>query len=261
MHVSLLDVYQPRRAWVHALDPRVKILATLGFILTAVTLPEGAWISYALLYVLILALAWSTELGVAFMLRRGVIALPFVLAALPLPFLTPGEVIYKLPLLGWTMTDAGSFRFLSILLRTWVAVQAAVILSATTTIPDILWGLERLKVPGIIVATIGLMVRYLFVLADEAVRMVRARTSRSPKIEGVRPPGVIWQGGMAGMMVGSLFLRSLERSERVYAAMLARGYDGEMRTFDSSNISSRDWVALGMSVLILAGIFALGVYS
>lgn len=261
MHVSSLDVYQPRQTIVHELDPRVKILATLAFILTAVTLPDRAWISYALLYVIIIALAMWARLGVAFTLKRSVIALPFVLAALPLIFLTPGEVIFKLPGIGWTISDSGLLRFLSILLRTWIAVQAAVILSATTAIPDILWGLEKLKVPGIIVATIGFMVRYLFVLADEGLRMVRARASRSPIVEGAQPPGVFWQGRTAGMMIGSLFLRSLERSERVYAAMLARGYDGELRTLTHPSMSSRDWAVLSMSVLILTAIFALGIWS
>jgi cobalt/nickel transport system permease protein len=63
------------------------------------------------------------------------------------------------------------------------------------------------------------------------------------------------------MMVGSLFLRSLERSERVYAAMVSRGYDGQLRTFEPSNMESLDWTALGISVLILVGILALGFWG
>jgi cobalt/nickel transport system permease protein len=258
MHVSLLDVYQPRQAWIHALDPRVKIIITLIFILTAVTLPEGAWISYALFLLLILAVAGASKLGIGFTLRRSLIALPFILAALPLIFLVPGEAILQLPLLGWKITDAGVLRFLTILLRTWLAVQAGVLLSATTTVSDLLWGLSKLKIPRIIVSTVGFMVRYLFVLADEALRMIRARASRSPRIEGVHHPGIIWQGRTSGMMVGSLFLRSLERSERVYAAMLARAYDGEPRTLESRSMSVGDWLAIGVCVLTMAGVLVLG---
>lgn len=261
MHVSLLDVYQPQNAWVHQLDPRVKILVTLIFIFTAVTLPEGAWISYLLLLALILALARAAKLGIGFTMRRGFIALPFVLAALPLPFLTPGEAIFSVPGLGWTITDAGLLRFATILLRTWIAVQAGILLSATTSIPDVLWGLGRLRVPRILVATVGFMVRYLFVLADEALRMIRARASRSPRLPGARPPGIFWQGRTAGMMVGSLFLRSLERSERVYAAMVGRGYDGELRVFEPAEMRTTDWAALGISTLALAGVFLLGFRS
>jgi cobalt/nickel transport system permease protein len=261
MHVSLLDVYKPRQTWIHALDPRVKILLTFLLILSTVTLPDGAWISYGLLFTIVLGLAWTSRLGVAFTLRRGIVALPFVLAALPLPFLMPGEILFTLPGLGWTVTDAGLLRFSTILLRTWIAVQAGVLLSATTSIADILWGLSMLKVPRTIVATIGFMVRYLFLLADEALRMMRARNSRSPQLEGARPPGVVWQGRTSGMMVGSLFLRSLERSERVYAAMLARGYDGEMRALDTPNMQILDWQVIIVSTLILIGIFIIGVWS
>lgn len=261
MHVSLLDVYQSRNARVHALDPRVKILATLLFILTTVTLPEGAWVSYSLLIMLIVLVAWFARLGPAFTLRRSLVALPFLLAALPLPFLVPGEVILELPGLGWTISDAGLLRFVTILLRTWIAVQAGVLLSATTTVPDILWGLSKLRVPRIIVSTIGFMVRYLFVLADEGLRMTRARNSRSPDLPGAKPPGVFWQGRTAGMMVGSLFLRSLERSERVYAAMLARGYDGDQRMLETSSMKQPDWIALLASIVILAGVFALGTWG
>jgi cobalt/nickel transport system permease protein len=256
MHVSLLDVYKPREAWIHRLDPRVKILITIFFILTVVSLPESAWISYAILLVLLLAISWMARLGIDFTLRRGFIALPFMLAALPLPFLTPGDIVLTLPGLGWTITDAGLIRFTSILARTWIAVQAGILLSATTQVSEVLWGLSRLRVPRIIVATVGFMVRYLFVLADEALRMLRARTARSPILEGVRPPSVFWQGRTAGMMVGSLFLRSLERSERVYAAMLARGYDGELRMLEPSKMNAKDWGTLFLSSLILAGVFA-----
>ena len=261
MHVSLLDVYQSRQAWIHRLDPRVKILTTLFFVLTAVTLPEGAWVSYILLFVFVVLVAWVARLGPAFPLRRSLVALPFLLAALPLPFLVPGEVILRLPGLGWTISDAGLMRFVTILLRTWIAVQAGVLLSATTTVPDILWGLSKLKVPRVIVSTVGFMVRYLFVVADEALRIRRARNSRSPRLPGAKPPGVFWQGRTAGMMVGSLFLRSLERSERVFAAMLARGYDGEQRMLETSSMKTLDWAALLTSILTLSGIFTLGIWG
>ena len=261
MHFSLLDVYQPRETWVHELDPRVKIVGTVLFILTVVTLPEDAWISYSLLLLVLLFLAVVSRLGIGFALRRGFIALPFILAALPLPFLIPGEPISILPVLGWTITDAGLQRFAAILVRTWIAVQAGILLSATTPIPEVLWGLSKLRVPRVIVATIGFMIRYLFVLADEALRMVRARSSRSPDLDGVPSPGIVWQGRTAGMMVGSLFLRSLERSERVFAAMAARGYDGELRTLESPRMRNTDWIGLTVWLLILMVFLFVGFWS
>ncbi len=261
MHISLLDVYQPRTSWMHSLDPRVKIVGAILFILTTMILPEAAWVSYLLLLLIMLLLASASGLGVAFTIRRGFIALPFMMAALPLPFLTAGETISTVPLLGWTITDAGLQRFIAILVRTWIAVQAGVLLSATTPIYEILWGLGKLRVPRILVATVGFMIRYLFVVADEALCMIRARASRSPAVEGGQRPGIAWQGRTAGMMVGSLFLRSLERSERVFAAMTARGYDGVLRTFDPPRMQTADWMSLALWMLILIGIVITGIWG
>jgi cobalt/nickel transport system permease protein len=258
MHVSLLDIYQPRNAFIHRLDPRVKLLLTLCFILTAMAIPEGVWGAYLILVCALLSISWMSKLGLVFTIQRGFIALPFVLAALPLPFLTPGEVVFVIPGLDWTVSDAGLLRFITILLRTWIAVQAGVLLSATTSMPEVLWGLSQMRVPRIIVAVIGFMVRYLFVLADEALRMVRARTARSPVIKDIPHPGIRWQGRTAGKMVGSLFLRSLERSERVYAAMLSRGYDGELRVLEPSSMNPVDWGVLVLSLLFLAATLSIG---
>jgi cobalt/nickel transport system permease protein len=163
--------------------------------------------------------------------------------------------------LEWVITTEGLVRFFSIVLRTWIAVQAGILLSTTTGVPDLLWGLKALGIPRLLVSIIGFMVRYLFVLADEALRMIRARTARSPKIVGKKRPGVLWQARVAGMMVGSLFIRSLERSERVHAAMLSRGYDGEMRVFNQPELAARDWYALLAMILILAGIMFIGYWS
>jgi cobalt/nickel transport system permease protein len=154
--------------------------------------------------------------------------------------------------LDWAVTLPGLIRFLSILIRTWIAVQAGILLSATTGIPDLLWGMKSLGIPRMLVSIVGFMIRYLFVLADEALRMIRARTARSPRLPGTRPPGIVWRARVAGLMVGSLFIRSLERSERVHAAMLSRGYDGEMRMITKPKMTSLDWlVLLGLIFLLV----------
>jgi cobalt/nickel transport system permease protein len=260
VHASLLDVYQPREGLIHRLDPRVKILTAFWFILTTVTLPEGAWVSQAILFSTMILLSWRAQLGPLYTVRRAFIALPFVLAALPLPFLTPGPTLWVVPGLDWTLTITGFIRFLTILVRTWIAVQAGILLSATTGVADLLWGLQSLRVPKLIVSIIGFMVRYMFVLADEVLRMLRARASRSPRLPGVKRPGIVWQGRLAGMMVGSLFLRSLERSERVHAAMLSRGYDGEMRVLDRPAMSMIDWYALMGALVWLASVLWIGLW-
>lgn len=261
MHINILDIYHSRESFIHNLDPRVKILASFFIILTTVILPERAWVGQGILFGLLIVLSLSAQLGPFFTIRRAFIALPFLLAALPVPFLTLGPAIWVVPGLGWVVSSTGLIRFMTILVRTWIAVQASILLSATTVVSDLLWGLNALGAPKLIVSIVGFMVRYLFILADEALRMLRARASRSPKLPGVKRPGLIWQGRVAGMMVGSLFLRSLERSERVYAAMLSRGYDGEMRILDQPAMSNLDWIALLSILSIVSSVIVLSLWS
>jgi cobalt/nickel transport system permease protein len=243
------------------LDPRVKILASLFFILTTVILPERAWLSQGILFGMLILLSITAQLGPFYTVRRAFVALPFILAALPIPFLTPGPVQWVVPGLGWIVTSTGLIRFLTILVRTWIAVQAGILLSATTEVSDLLWGLKALRAPRLIVSIVGFMVRYLFILFDEALRMLRARASRSPKMPGVKRPGLVWQGRMVGMMVGSLFLRSLDRSERVHAAMVSRGYDGEMRILHQPTMRLLDWIVLIAVLSFLLSVLSQSLWS
>jgi cobalt/nickel transport system permease protein len=112
-------------------------------------------------------------------------------------------------------------------------VLIAVLLTATTPVLEVLRALRALRVPRLLVGTIFFTYRYFYVIGDEAMRMMRARDSRSAAIEG-RPFGrsIRWRATILGYMVGSLFVRSLERSERVFAAMQSRGYEGEFRYLD-----------------------------
>ena len=95
-------------------------------------------------------------------------------------------------------------------------------LAATTTPADLLRGLERLRVPKVLVSIAGFMVRYLTILTGEAERMRVARQSRGYE------PRWLWQAGAMGASVGTLFVRAYERGERVHLAMCSRGYDGTM---------------------------------
>jgi cobalt/nickel transport system permease protein len=227
------------------------VLTTLGYILAVSLTPEGTWWAFAFFYLVLLFAVYPSRLGIFFTMRRSFIALPFILAAFAVPFTTPGPIYWQIPGLNWAVSEPGIIRFLSILARSWLAVQAAILLTAVTRFPDILWALQSLRFPGILVSTIGFMYRYIFVLVDETNRMMRARASRSARIHGNKRQSIIWQGKIVGAMVGSLFLRALERSERVYAAMLSRGYDGCMRSLTQFQMGRRDWISLFVVSLLL----------
>lgn len=92
------------------------------------------------------------------------------------------------------------------------------------------------------------MYRYLFVLDEEVQRLLRARSARAARIKNNKTQPVLWQAKVAGNMVGQLFLRSLERSERVYSAMQSRGFRGQFLTLREHHLHFKDY---------LIGIFAL----
>jgi len=266
MHIHFLDPYQPRQSPVHEMDSRVKFILTLAFILTASLAPTGAWPVYILLFALVFAVTILSDLGLGFVLKRSALALPFVLAALPVIFTMKGPPLGNFSLGSWNLTASlsGLERFVSIALKSWISVQAAILLATSTSFPGLLVAMRAIGMPRLLVAVIGLMWRYLFVLADEALRLIRARAARSGDsgLPGARKGGSLsWRARVAGGMAGNLFLRAFERSDRIYMAMLSRGYDGEVRTMPLPRIRSSDWLilgaGLGLFIILLAFAFLL----
>ena len=266
MHAHFLDPYRHRRSLVHALDARVKLVLAVAFIVTTALARPGAWPVYVLLFAVVLSVVLLSELGVGFVMKRAVLAAPFVLAAAPLMFTTPGDALASLPVGPWTLTlsSPGLARFASVALKSWLSVQMAIVLASTTPFPQLLAAMRGLRLPKLLVAVIGLMWRYLFVLVDEVLRLMRAREARSGRAEaGGRNDGRVggslaWRARVTGGMAGNLMLRSFDRSERIYAAMAARGYDGEVRGMERPPISGPAWAVLGGGLLLLILIMLLG---
>jgi cobalt/nickel transport system permease protein len=254
MHFNTFDNYQQHGTWVHALDPRVKVLVCIAFILSMALLPDGAWLAYMLSWALVIALAAAARIDPWFVIKRSLLALPFLLAAVTVVFTLPGAAIWHGPW-GLTATDAGLQRFVSILLRSWISVQMAILLAATTRFPDVLHALRHLMVPAVLVAILAFMYRYLFVLVDEASRLMRARSARSARLPG-RKHGrsLAWRAAVTGHMVGQLFSRSVVRSDRVYQAMLARGYQGDLLTMNPHHMHGEDWRALVVACAVIAAL-------
>ncbi len=178
--------------------------------------------------------------------RRAFLAAPFLLAALPLVFTRPEDPLGSFALGPVTLTVSGEGlrMFSTIALKSWISVQAALLLAFTTPFHDLVDGLRQLRLPRIMVAIISFMYRYLSVLTDEATRMARARASRSADRDGRGGGSISWRVRVTGSMVGSLFLRSYERSERIYAAMQARGFEGEFRHMHSRSLAPMEYASI-----------------
>lgn len=256
MHIHFLDPYHDGRSLIHHLDARVKLLVVVAFILATSLTPVGAWPIYILLLAILLAVEVLSEEGLGFYLKRSLLALPFVLAALPVIFTMPGQVLFSVNMGSWHFQASvpGAERFISVLLKSWISVQMAVVLTTTTPFPDLLKAMRALRLPRLLVAVIGLMWRYMFVLADETLRLSRARAARSGETgDPARKSGgsFAWRARVTGGMVGNLFVRSFERSDRIYVAMLSRGYDGEVRNLPQPRTVPATWIILAVGLLLL----------
>jgi cobalt/nickel transport system permease protein len=147
------------------------------------------------------------------------LALPFVLFVGLFNPLLDREIVLRL---GGLPLSGGWVSFLSIMLRSALTLGTALLLVATTGMPGICAGLERLGVPRVFAVQLLFLYRYLFVLGEEAVRLSRARALRSFDGRGMGLK-------VAASILGSLLLRTIDRAERIYVAMRSRGFDGEVR--------------------------------
>ena len=252
MHADAFDRYHHGHSLIHQLDPRVKVVVTIAFIISNAVLPDGAWIAFALAWAFLLLANALAKLGLGFTFRRSFIALPFALIAVTVLFSIPGEPLYtfRLFMSTVTITDAGVLRFVSIVIRSWLSVQMAILLVATTEFPKVVHALNHLRIPTIITVIILFLYRYLFVLSDEVLRLLRARQARSAVVPGRSSGGTVaWRARIVGHMAGQLFLRSYERSDRIYNAMLSRGYKGELMTMHPHTYQRRDVMIGILSVL------------
>ncbi|HET9914396.1 MAG TPA: cobalt ECF transporter T component CbiQ [Anaerolineales bacterium] len=253
MHFDAFDRYHETNSFIHRLDPRVKVAVTVAFILSNALLPDGAWIAFGFSWLFLLCANLFSSLGIGFTLKRSFVALPFALVAITVLFSGSGQPLTSFHFLFWdlSITDIGLLRFVSILIRSWLSVQMAILLVATTRFPDIVHALEHLRVPSILTTIIAFLYRYLFVLGDEVFRLMRARESRSAALGVSARSGrsAVWRAQVAGHMAGQLFLRSYERSDRVYNAMLARGYKGHLQTINPHELRRRDYMTAALALL------------
>ena len=226
-------LYLPGASPLHRARPQCKIAASLLFVLAVVATPREALWAYGLYALLLVGIARVGRVPLAFLARRLVIEVPFLLFAVLLPVVGQGE---RIEVLGLPLAREGLWAAWNILVKGTLGVAASVIVAATTPVPELLRGLERLRLPRAFTTIAGFMVRYADVIADELRRMRVARLSRG------YDPRWIWQARAVAATAGALFIRSYERGERVYLAMVSRGYAGSMPVLEDLAASRRQWL-------------------
>jgi cobalt/nickel transport system permease protein len=231
----------------HLLPSHLKILAVLAFISVSVSTPITRWPAFIAFFLLLVATAYASKIPLLLLFKRALIEIPFIFFAILMPFFGTGE---KFEIAGIELYREGLLAGLSIVVKGTLGVLAAVILSTTTTAREILRGLERLKLPAVMVQIASFMLRYVNVISDEMERMKVARESRGFIATGIKHWKVIATSAAA------LFIRSYERGERVHLAMLSRGFDGNLPTLVTDTVTKQHWIS-ALSVPVLALIFSL----
>ncbi len=240
-HAHALHVH--RHSVVHDLPAHTKLVAALTFVVLVVLTPREAFWAFGVYALLLAGVTAVARVPARIVLRRMLVEVPFVVFAVLMPFLATGE---KVEVLGLSLSVSGLWAAWNVLAKATLGVVTSILLAATTDLRQLLLGLERLRLPSLMVQIMTFMVRYGDVVTDEMHRMRIARESRGFVAKDVRQLPVVARSA------GALFIRTYERGERVHLAMLSRGYTGRMPTMEDTAVLPRQWAtALALPVVAL----------
>ncbi len=237
-------LFTPGSGHLHRLPAHCKVVALVLFVLAVVATPRTAFWAFGAYGIALVALAVASGIGLRRWLARLLIEVPFLAFAVALPIVGHGPTIERW---GLTLSVDGLWAAWNIVAKGTLGVGAAVLVASTTTMADLVVGLERLRLPRVFTTITGFMVRYLDLTAGEISRMTMARAARGER------PRWLWQARATAASAGTVFVRSFERGERVHLAMLSRGFDGSFPASGSAPASRSQWA----TALLLPGAAAL----
>lgn len=231
LDIRTLDILSYQDTLIHRLDPRIKLLTTLIFVVSVVSFGKyevTKLIPFIMYPVVLIALG---NLPPVYLFKKILLAAPFAFCiGIFNPFLDREIMIH----LGTIGISGGWVSFTSIMIRFVLTVSAALVLISCTGLTSVCMAMEKLGSPRSFAVQLLFLYRYIFVLTDEASRMVRARALRTFGGKGGMGLGVY------ASMIGQLLLRTLDRAQRIHLAMLCRGFDGEIRVVRPLKIKGLD---------------------
>jgi cobalt/nickel transport system permease protein len=212
---------------VHALDPRTKVACALALIAGVVASPVLQTAEIAFVVALAACIALMAQVPFSAILKRSLVVLPVAVALALYAPLVKG---------GWTLAYA-------IVARAWLSAIVVVLLVATTRPGDLVAGLRRMGMPAVFGTTLTFLSRFTHVMAGQLSSVRRALESRAPSLRGPRLLPVY------GSLAGSLVVRGYERGERVYSAMLSRGFTGEIGGTRPLKMHWPDWLTIAAALM------------
>ena len=237
MRHSFIDRYAGLDSPLHVLDARTKIIGFVGMIVAVLFVPGGRTIAFFSYFFLVAILMGISQIPLGFIVGRALVLFPFVLLA-----------GFSIPWKGGSPWGALGTLFM----RSFLSLLLLILLTNTTRFADLLQGLRRLGCPRILALVLGFLYRYVFVLTEEVMRMRLARECRR-----VGPAPARAELRLIGSMLGTLLVRSFERAERMYQAILSRGYAGEFPVYAAPAFGWRDLAFLAGLSAVLVLTFAL----
>ena len=220
-HLSLHSKSQ-----LHELSPQLKILATLLIVVSIAfskIINPFQIISHAVIVFLIIRLS---NIPLKTYLKRLTLDIPFILFALFLPFLSSGNNDMVFTLFSFEVYRTGLLEMFAILFKATAGLSMGIVLTATTTNIELIYGLQKLKLPPIIIAIMSFSIRYIDVFIDEFKRVKISMQSRGYIEKGIKTLLPIAYAS------GAMLIRGYERGERVYLSMISRGFTGVIELQD-----------------------------
>lgn len=248
MKHHFLDEESAIESPIRALNPKTKFITIVAVVFLIVSTPADAFAAFALFLALSFILIIISRVPVTVFLRRALIAVPFIVVALAaVPFVSEGTqaTSFSLGIGSSAVSVTGFLLVFNVLCKSTLSIIFITLLISTTPFRDLVSGLRELKVPSFIADTLSFMYQYIFIIMDETQRVAFARDAR---LYGNR---WIWQAPVIGHMIGSIFVRSYERGERIFLAMKARGYDSSVSRARTGSLAAADYI-FGLIVIASA---------
>lgn len=242
-------------SFLSEMDPRIKILTVIYFIFVISICGVDSHLSFYLFGFILIVLALLSKISLTIFLKRYLIILPFLIVIIALlPFSKEGKEILSLDLKFITLqiTDLGMKTFFNVFIKSFLSISALIILSATTSFADSIKALKALKVPLMIITILSFMYRYLYLMVEEVRNMkmaVDARDFGRNKIVRLK--------ALAGA-VAVFFLRSYERSESIYYAMVSRNFDRNYFLKTNYQPTVKDVISFVVFLAVVSEAYLLG---
>jgi cobalt/nickel transport system permease protein len=239
--LGVLDTLSYKDTPIHSLDPRTKVLSAMAFIIAVISFPKYEIISLIPFFIFPVIVFTLGDIPLRFIIKKILFASFFAAFIGLFNPLLDTQIMYRICGIG---ISGGWISFLSILLKCCLTMSTVLLLISTTSFPGIAYALGKLGIPEVFVSQLLFLYRYIFVLMEETMRMIRARHLRSFGDKGRSI-------GISISLIGTLFIRTIERAERIYYAMLSRGFTGNIHPLRKCSLKITDFLCMFIIAAVL----------